>query len=148
MSDSFDFSELDEFEQDLLDLAGTVKNGKEAKRFLRNTGNKLKRRTIKLAKQRVNEKSGNLLKGIKRGKPYKWRGDGGESWAVRVYGGKPAYHAHLLEYGHRIVKNGKEYGFAKGYHFFEDAAKNFERDEWEDEVEKFIDQLLDEKGFY
>lgn len=140
MSDGFDLSELNEFEEDLLNLAGEVENGKQAKRFLRNSGNKLKRRTLKVAKARVKKKSGNLFKGIKRGKPYKYYVDG--SWAVRVYGASP--HTHLLNNGHRVVApyTKEEKGFAKGYHFFEDAAKDYEKKFYED-VQDFIDEMLD-----
>jgi len=123
-----DFSELTKFEEDLLSLAQELENGKQAKRFLRNSGNKLKRRTVKVAKTRVNKKTGNLFKGIKRGKPYKYYLDG--SMAVRVYAGSPAFHAHLLDRGHRIVSptTGKELGFAKGHHFFEGGADMYEKE--------------------
>lgn len=145
MGANFDFSELTKFEEDLLSLAQEVEDGKQAKRFLRNSGNKLKRRTIKVAKSRVNKKTGNLFKGIKRGKPYKYAPE--NSMAVRVYAGSPAFHAHLLNYGHRIVdKNGKEHGFAKGYHFFEGGAEMYES-EYYDDTQKFIDELLDKHMF-
>lgn len=141
----WDFSELTDLEEEILDLAQEFKNGREAKKFLRKSGTKLKNRTLKLAKLRVKKKTGNLFKGIKRGKPYKYYVD--KSMAVRVYAGSPAYHAHLLNNGHRIVdKNGKEHGFAKGHHFFEDAADDYE-EEYYDDVQGFIDELLDEHGF-
>lgn len=141
MADGFDFSELTNFEEDLLDLAKDLDKGKHAKKFLRNSGNKLKRRTVNIAKSKVNKKTGNLIKGIKRGKPYKYYVDG--SMAVRVYAGSPAFHAHLLNNGHRIVdKNGKEHGFAKGHHFFEGGATVYEK-EYHEDTQKFIDDLLD-----
>ena len=138
----FDFSELTEFSEDLLSLAEEVDNGKEAKKFLRRTGNKLKRRTVKVAKSKVNKKTGNLFKGIKRGRPYKYKPE--NSMAVRVYAGKPAYHAHLLDRGHRIIdKTGKEHGFYKGQHFMEGGAKLYEKEYYQD-TQKFIDDLLDD----
>lgn len=141
----WDFSELDDFDKELLSLAQDFERGKHAKRFLRKSGTKLKKKTLKLAKLRVKKKTGNLFKGIKRGKPYKYYVDG--SWAVRIYAGAPAYHAHLLNNGHRIVdKNKKEHGFVKGYHFFEDAADDYE-EEYYDDVQDFIDELLDDHGF-
>lgn len=144
MSVEFDFSELSEFEEELLSLAQEFKNGREAKKFLRKSGTKLKNKTLKLAKARVKKKTGNLFKGIARGKPYKYEVDG--SYAVRVYAGKPAYHAHLLEYGHRMVtKDGKEVGFVKGKHFFEDAAEEY-KPEYYNEVEDWIDDMLDKHG--
>lgn len=141
----WDFSELDDLEEEILDLAQEFKNGREAKKFLRKQGTKLKNRTVKVAKARVKKKTGNLFKGIARGKPYKYHVDG--STAVRIYAGALAYHAHLLNNGHRIVdKDGKEHGFVKGHHFFEDAADDYE-DEYYDGVQDFIDELLDEHGF-
>lgn len=140
----WDFSELTDLEEEILDLAQEFKNGREAKKFLRKSGTKLKNRTLKLAKLRVKKKTGNLFKGIKRGKPYKYYVDG--SWAVRVYGASP--HTHLLNNGHRVVApyTKEEKGFAKGYHFFEDAAKDYEKKFYED-VQGFIDELLDDHGF-
>lgn len=136
----FDFKELTKFEEDLLSLAQEVDKGKHAKKFLRSAGNKLKRRTVNAAKAKTNKRTGNLLKGIKRGKPYKYYVDG--SMAIRVYAGKPAYHAHLIDRGHRIVdKNGKEHGFKKGVHFFEAGAKEYEEQYYKD-TEDFIDDLL------
>jgi len=144
MDVEFDFSELTDFEEELLSLAQEFKNGKEAKKFLKKSGTKLKNKTLKLAKARVNKKSGNLFKGIARGKPYKYPVDG--SFAVRVYAGAPAYHAHLLEYGHRMVtKDGKEVGFVKGKHFFEDAAKEYESEYYND-VDDWLDDMLDKHG--
>lgn len=139
---NFDFSELTDFGEDLLSLAKELDNGKHAKKFLRSSGTKLKNRTVKVAKQRVNKKTGNLFKGIKRGKPYKYYADG--SMAVRVYAGKPANHAHLLNNGYRIVdKNGKEHGFAPGHHFFEGGADMYEEQYYKD-TEDFIDDLLND----
>ena len=140
----WDFSELDDFDKELLSLAQDFERGKHAKRFLRKSGTKLKKKTLKLAKLRVKKKTGNLFKGIKRGKPYKYYVDG--RMAVRVYGASP--HTHLLNNGHRVVApyTKEEKGFAKGHHFFEDAADDYE-EEYYDDVQDFIDELLDDHGF-
>lgn len=140
----WDYSELDDFSRELLQLSQSFERGKEARKFLRREGNKLKRRTVAEAKKVVQKKTGNLFKGIKRGKVYKYYANG--AMAIRVYGGKPAYHAHLLNYGHRIVdKNGKEHGFKKGHHFFEKGADVF-KEEYYHNIEDFIDEMLDEHG--
>lgn len=140
MADGFDITELDDFEKRLLRLANE-KMPKESKKFLRNEGTKLRKLTLKKAKSKIKKKTGNLFKGIKRGKVYTFKGNGGLS--IRVYGGKPAYHIHLLEYGHRkITKDGKEIGFVQGEHFFEEAAKEFERVHYTD-MQKFLDETLD-----
>lgn len=138
---NWDFSELTDFEEELLDLAKDLDKGKHAKKFLRKSGTKLKNRTVKVAKARVTKKTGNLFKGIARGKPYKYYLDG--SMAVRVYPARPANHAHLLDQGHRIVdKNGIEHGFAKGHHFFDGGADMYEEEYYKD-TEDFIEDLLD-----
>jgi hypothetical protein len=140
MTDGFDISELTNFEKNLLKLAHE-KMPKESKRFLKDEGKKLRKLTLSIAKKRVKKGKGNLFKGIKSGKVYTFKGNGGLS--IRVYGGKPAYHIHLLEYGHKLVsKDGKELGFVKGQHFFEEAANKFPETHYKD-VQKFLDETLD-----
>lgn len=140
MADGFDIKELTQFDKNMVKLAHETMP-KESKNFLREEGGKLRKLTVAKAKAKVKKRSGNLLKGIKRGKVYSFKGNGGLS--IRVYGGKPAHHMHLLEYGHRKVdKDGKEIGFVPGVHFFEEAAKEFEGIHYKD-IQKFLDEVLD-----
>lgn len=140
MADGFDIKELTNFEKKLVKLANDTMP-KESKKFIREQGKKLRKSTLAKAKQRTKKHSGNLYKGIKTGKVYTFKGNNGLS--IRVYGGKPAHHIHLLEYGHRIVnKDGAEVGFVNGAHFFEDAAKEFPDSHYSD-VQKFLDETLD-----
>ncbi|MDD2217956.1 MAG: HK97 gp10 family phage protein [Eubacteriales bacterium] len=140
MINGFNTKELTQFQNELINLA-QKKMPKESKKFLRDQGKSLRKDTVALAKARTKKKSGNLYKSIKTGKVYVFKGNGGLS--IRVYGGKPAYHVHLLEYGHRqVTKDGKEVGFVKGKHFFKDAAKGFESKHYND-VQKFLDTVLD-----
>lgn len=142
MSNGFDTKELTKFQKDLVDLA-VNKLPKESKSFLRQQGTKLRWKTVSIARARVKKKTGNLIKNIKRGKVYTFKGNGGIS--IRVYGGGKAPHIHLLEYGHRqVTKDGREVGFVEGKHFFEDAAKEFEGSHYDD-IQKFLDATL-EKG--
>ncbi|MCX3068428.1 HK97 gp10 family phage protein [Cetobacterium somerae] len=132
---------LNQLSKDLLKLANSINNGKDAKEFLRKSGNKLKNKTLNIAKVRVNENTGNYLKSIKRGKVYDFKGD----LAVRTYSTAP--HAHLIEYGHiKKDRTGKEHGFQRGKHIFTTAAKDFE-DEFYKDTEKFIDDVLMKTGF-
>lgn len=136
MADGFDIKEFTQFEKKLIDLA-TTKMPKESKKFMRDEGTKLKKKTLAKAKQKVDKDSGNYHKSIKRGKVYKYKGD----LSVRAYSGNPV--AHLIENGHRIVdKNGVEHGFKEGEHIFSDAEKEFENQYYAD-VQKFIDYMLD-----
>ncbi|MFA5527657.1 MAG: HK97 gp10 family phage protein [Peptostreptococcales bacterium] len=139
-SDIFDIKELTEFEQNLIDLAHK-EMPIESIKFLRGEAKELRKITKAKAKEKIKKKTGNLLKGIKYGRVYRFKDNNGLS--IRVYGGKPAYHVHLLEYGHRqVTKDGKEVGFVKGKHFFEEAASKFESEHYNN-VQKFIDELLD-----
>ena len=157
MSDSIealDISQLDDFSKELLKLATKTKPT-ETRKFLQTEGNKFRKEIVKTAKSRVKERTGNYIKGIKRGKVYKWQRD---ATAVRVYhrngkgqrlknGDMPAPHAHLIEFGHRIVdKNGNEKGFKKGKNVYRDASKNYEK-EFLRNCETFIDDVI-EKGLH
>jgi hypothetical protein len=142
MKDGFDITELTNYEKKMIMLANE-KMPKESKKFLKTEGGKLRKLTLQKAKQSVKKGQGNLFKGIKVGKVYIYKGNGGQS--IRVYGGKPAYHMHLLEHGHRqVTEDGKEIGFVKGSHFFEAAAKEFE-EQYHSDVQDFVDVIV-EKG--
>lgn len=129
--------ELDDLEKNLLELAKDFENGKSAKEFLRKCGNKLKNETVKVAKSKVKDKTGNYIKSIKRGKVYEFKG----AYSIRAYSGAP--HAHLIEYGHiKKSRDGKERGYEPGRYVFEEASKNFTK-EYEKEVKDFIDETVD-----
>lgn len=138
---SIDFSELTDFQEDMIKTANIVKNGKYTKQFLRGTGSKGMRRVRSTAKSRIKKQyTGNLLKGIKRGKVYKHGPT--DAFAVRVYGGKPAYHTNLLEYGHHIIlPNGSYWGYFTGYNFFRDGMQEYAPIFYED-VDNFVDDLI------
>lgn len=153
----FDISELDKYQKNMLEMAQQIQNGKYTKQMLRNTGNKLKRRVVSRAKARVvyDEKNnwtvngktykptGNLFKGLKRGRVYFYKPT--EAFAVRVYGGKPAFHANLLNTGHEIVlPNGTRMPQRfKGYNYFDEAVAKYEPEFYKD-VDKFIDKMINE----
>lgn len=135
-----DTKDLEDLEKEVIRLARNYP--KETKKFLQKQGNKLKVRAIKKAKSKLKEKTGNYLKGFKRGKVYKYKE---EEDTVRVYNYMP--HAHLIEYGHRIVgKNGKEHGFKKGHFILEEARAEFQ-DEFIKAADNFIDEVIKNGGF-
>lgn len=109
---------------------------KEIKKFMQSEGTKLKNRTLKTAKTSVGKKTGNYQKGIKRGKYYKYSGNGADS--IRVYAGKPAYHGHLIEYGHK-TKSGSR---TKAYHIFKTSADAFEST-YERDCDKFAEKIAE-----
>lgn len=137
---TFEVKGLEELEKEVLRLA--KKYPKESKKFLQKQGNKLKAKAKKKAKSKLKEKTGNYLKGFKRGKVYKYNQ---EEDTVRVYNYMP--HAHLIEYGHRIVgKNGKEHGFKKGHFILEGAREEFQ-DEFIKAADDFINEIIEKGGF-
>lgn len=107
---------------------------KEVKKFMQSEGNKLKKQTKSKAQSSVKKKTGNYLKGIKRGKYYKYSGNGAD--AIRVYAGSPAHHGHLIEYGHK-TKSGSR---TRAYHVFKTSADAFEST-YESDCDKFADRI-------
>lgn len=140
---NIDITELTNFENDMIDLASDIQNGKYTKQFLRNTGSKGMRRVRRTAKSRIKrEHTGNLMKGFKRGKVYFHKGT--DAFAVRVYAGSPAFHANLLEYGHHIfLPNGAYWGYFKGYNFFSDGMNEYAPTFYED-ASNFVERLVRE----
>lgn len=135
----FDLSELDDFTVQLLDLAQR-QTPRETRKFLQSEGTKLRRFTASIARKEVKKRTGNYIKGIKRGKVYLYQGD---TLSIRVYNSSP--HAHLIEDGHRqVTKSGKVVGFVRGHRVFQKAHKGYE-DKFFSACEDFIDDLL-EKG--
>ncbi|MFD2752383.1 HK97 gp10 family phage protein [Virgibacillus siamensis] len=109
---------------------------KQAKQMMARSGAKARTIVSRKARQLVKKKTGNYFKSIKRGKV--WKDDDGVK--VRVYSRAP--HAHLLEYGHRIVdKAGNEHGFQEGFHVFDKASHEIES-EWDDILEKEFERML------
>lgn len=146
MKDGFSYEGdgFDKYAQEMLDLAQRDLP-QESKKFIRQEGNKLRKKTLDLAKQRVQkgknhkgDEAKRYHKNIKAGKVYIYKGNGGTS--IRVHSSK-APHAHLIENGHRIVLGGKEVGYAEGKHVFEDAARGFEG-EFVLDVDDFLDDVF------
>lgn len=121
MSDfQLDARGLDRFNKDLDDLIYHFPT--EAKRLMRLSGNQARKIVLKKAKQSVIEDTGGYFRSIKRGKV--WVDEMSGEYKVRTYSRSP--HAHLLEYGHRMVGHApekKELGFVLGFHVFDKAAR-------------------------
>ncbi|WP_274363715.1 HK97 gp10 family phage protein [Paenibacillus thermotolerans] len=131
-----DYRELEIFTRELESLQRHFP--KEAKQLMLRSGSKARAIIVKRARTTVRKVTGNYLKSIKRGKV--WVDEGNGWYKVRVYTRAP--HGHLIEYGHRIVgKDGQEYGFKEGYHVFEKATKDVEK-EWSSIVEEGFDKIM------
>ncbi len=89
----FDFHELDDFNKKMVRFYSKEFPG-EVRKFMNKEGNEGKRILRKYTKAVTQKKTGNLSKGIDKGRVHK-RGD---DWQVRVRNKAP--HAHLIEHGH------------------------------------------------
>lgn len=96
----FDYHELDDFNKKMVRFY-SKEFPKETRQFMNKEGNEGKRILRKYTKATTQKKTGNLLKGIDKGRVHK-RGD---DWQVRVRSKAP--HAHLIEHGHHLVAWGK-----------------------------------------
>jgi bacteriophage protein of unknown function (DUF646) len=111
---------------------------KKVKKFMQKEGNRLRAKTVLTADERVDEKTGNYRKSIKRGKPYVYAGNGADS--IRVYSTAP--HAHLIEYGH-VQDTSKGEISVPGRLVFDSARKEFESI-YETDALKFVDEIAKE----
>ena len=128
------------YEKSLLKLNEALTNT-EARKFLKKQGKALQKKTLEVAQRKTKKRTGNYIRGIKDGKVYKFDG----AFACRVYSKAP--HAHLIEYGHKIVtKNGEVKGYQRGLNVFDDAKKAFE-DEFTEALENYVDEVYKKNGF-
>lgn len=135
----FDFSELSEFDKDFLERL-IDEQPKEAKKCLQKVANEYRKELRAQYRANTKKKTGNLLRGIKRGKVYEYK----DCLQIRVKNTAP--HAHLIEYGHKFMAWGHESdkrGFVHGKRIFEKTS--FEG-KFAKAVDKFVDDLL-ERGF-
>ncbi|NEZ84451.1 HK97 gp10 family phage protein [Clostridium botulinum] len=133
----FDTAQLDKYSKQLLN---TAKNEypKKTKTFLRKEVKKLNKKNKQtFASKGIGEYRGNLKKGFKTGKLYKYHG---KELAIRAYNSSP--HAHLLNDGwmHK-AKDGSE-KFIPGFHFIEDSTKAFNSEYYKD-IDEFLNELFD-----
>lgn len=136
--DGFDFSELTKFEKKLTEKVNDTMP-KESRKFIKKEAGKLNKKNKAVFKSKgIGQETGNLLKGFKAGKAYKYNG----VWSARAFNSSP--HAHLLNNGFmwKPHKNQKgEEKFIPGFHFMEDAAKAFENSYYSD-VEEWLYEVF------
>lgn len=142
---TFDFSPLDSFDRQVIQML-LDEQPKEAKKLMQKAGNELRKELRRTTRTETKKKTGNLLRGIRRGRPYLYKSADGDAWQVRVYNKAP--HAHLLEHGHELVAWGKEpkkTKYVAGRHLA-GKANNAMIDKFAEFVDKFVTDLLN-KGW-
>ena len=128
------FDDLTEFRQDLL-KAIDEQFPKESKKHMQSMANALTRRVRSAYKRTFKTRTGNLLKGTKRGRTYYYNGN---QLQIRIHSAAP--HASLLEYGHRIFNSDKE---VEGSFIMQSAEASF-YPYYQKKTEEFIDRMLEE----
>ena len=143
MREGFDMGELDVFTNRLIQTSKGA--DKKQRKFLRQQGSKLARKTRAKARAKVNKtevirkkytrEAGQYHKSIKRGKLVVR----GTDRYIRVYSNDKI--AHLIEDGWTPkLRNGRKGSFQNGKHVFEETRKAFES-EFEDACEDFLDEV-------
>lgn len=144
MEIEFDAKEMRKFADQLAQTGDKVVR-RELYKFLKKETEKQAKVVIMNAFERVSYQTGNYWSGLKVGKRYKIR-DGG-IYAQRVYAGKPAYHAGLVEFGHQMsgwaARGGKTRQF-DGKKVFTDAHDTFQPT-FEQDAEAWVTTLLADK---
>lgn len=105
------------------------------KKLVEGAGEKMYNRVIRNIRTSVGTKSGNLIDGVE-----KHVGSGGGYSAVRAKWGV-APHTHLIENGHKIVRNGKVVGWVAGKHMYRNALNELVN-ELEQDAAEAIDALV------
>lgn len=142
--DGIDLSELDEFTDRLIQSAKEA--NKAQKKFLRDQGTKLRRKTAQRARVEVHKtrverpkyvrEAGTYHKSIKRGKLHTKNG----ALRIRVYSGDPI--AHLIEDGWTPrARNGRKGSTQRGKEVFDKAYEAF-APEYEADAEEMIDEMI------
>ena len=144
--DGIDLSELYDFAESL--AAVSQKNDKRERKFLRDQGTKLRRKTAQRARANVQKvrverpkyvrEAGQYHKSIKRGKLHTKNG----ALRIRVYSGDPI--AHLIEDGWTPkARDGSRGTTQQGKGIFEKSYEAF-APEYESDAEEMIDEMINE----
>lgn len=142
--DGIDLSELDAFADSL--ARASKDNDKRERKFMRDEGTKLRRKTAQRARASVHKvrverpryvrEAGTYHKSIKRGKLH----TKGGALRIRVYSGDPV--AHLIEDGWTPKARDGSRGTAQsGKGIFEKSYETF-APEYEKDAEEMIDEMI------
>jgi hypothetical protein len=110
---------------------------RESKLIMRRVGAKSRTIIKSTARRLVKEKTGRYMKSWKLGKAYM---NDESNYRIRVFNNAP--HAHLIEDGHRIVRGGREVGFAEGKKIIQKSNSKLE-EKWEENLTKELNKIIE-----
>lgn len=146
---SFDISELEDLQKDLINLA-RESFPKETQKFVRDEAKKGKNIAKKIAKSEIKKKTGKYFKSFKTGKSAL-----DDKFSYKFY--NDSWNRHWIEDGHFIVSRGEskskggtrrsgaggeQHGFVEGKKIFTKAQVQMES-EFSKDVDDFISSLMD-----
>ena len=146
VEDGFDLRELEQLAKDLDLVADHYPD--EAKEFLTKQANETRKRLRQMYRMTTKNKTGNLVKGIRRTQVQKYH----EDYQIRVKNVAP--HAHLIEHGHvqwvpvkgRKGARRKTEQYVPGKHPAAYTVKSMKAT-MPDDASKMVDELLKKGGF-
>lgn len=106
------------------------------KELVNNAGEKMYKKVVANINAEVDQDTGNLLEGVT-----KVNGSGGGYSAVKP-NFKVAPHTHLIENGHKLVRNGQFVGWVQGKHMYRNALNEL-ANELEQDAESMINKLVE-----
>lgn len=133
---------FDDICKDVINLSKSLEE--EGKKFLLEQAGILKKKTLRIANNKIKKKTGNYIKSLKRGRVFTFEGNV-HKCSVFSY----APHAHLIEYGHKMLdknKNSTKLEKVKGKEIFKEAREEFSK-EFEENTEKKINEIFEKNGF-
>lgn len=134
-----------ELEQFLLNVAD--KTPKIVKKQFRVIGKKASKLAKALAQAEVKVGVNQKVKSKKYHNKFNgsrvWESDG----AIKVSAYNSAPHAHLIEYGHLIKRNGKVVGEVKGKYIIKRAIAKYATTKYEQDLEEVLEKVLEQGGF-
>ena len=135
----FDFKSLEEFNQQLADIANEYPG--TAEKHLRRIGNKFKKIIKEKSPDSGTDHKGKLNKSWKS----EVKGFSGEALSMDIWSTSP--HFHLVDRGHKLVgKNGAVLGFVQGKHFLAATAQEIEAEVVPTEIEKMYKDISKKIG--
>lgn len=138
---SIEFEGLSEFQEDLLVMAQKTLP-KETNKMMKKAGAKMTTYARRESREAVDNLTGNYYKGFKTGKVFK---DSEGKTVVRTI--NSSNHAHLIEFGHNVVRGGTVVGFSTGKLVMNGAAKKYDASgDFEKVISDELDRMLRDHG--
>jgi Bacteriophage protein of unknown function (DUF646). len=139
MDNGFDFANMEEFKQQIADVANQFPA--TAEKHLKKIGNKFK----KIVKQKSPDSGNDSKKKLNKSWKSEVKGYSGEELSMDIWSTSP--HFHLVDRGHvQKTPGGRVTGFVQGKHFLEATAQEVEAEVVPAEIEKLYDEISKKLG--